>query len=195
MEYLFSRTHKYSIKVQCICDNKLRIRHVVVGNPGSVHDAKIFKNCDVFKEPEKYFSLHQWIAGDSAYSLSSTLITPYRINSNQMDVQKRKQFNRRHSKYRVRIEHCFGMLIEKFNSLKGLKMRINSSQSHLFSCQWIVVCCILHNILLDGPGVPEFNQLHEIDEANEQQDEEEQDTNSTNAKFEFKRQAIYSLLF
>lgn len=109
-----------------------------------------------------------------------------------MDCQKRKQFNRRHSKYRVRIEHCFGTLKEKFNSLKSLKMRINSSRSHLFSCQWVVVCCILHNILLNDSGIEIPNQLEQNDDE-EFDDRDEQEKG--NKIFEIKRQAINSLLF
>lgn len=193
----FSRTHKYSLKAQVTCDFKRRIRHVVVGNPGSVHDSKIFKNCDIYKEPQNYFSSHQWIAGDSAYSLSPTIITPYRSNSNQMDSGKRRKFNRRHSSYRVRIENCFGWLKEKFYSLTNLKMRIDSSRSHFFCCQWFLVCCIIHNILLDEKEVQNREQLDdtESDEEPNVDNEEEQEIILSNKIYEYKRQAIYSLMF
>lgn len=41
-ELFFSRKRQYALKVQAVCDYKLRIRQITIGYPGSVHDAKIF---------------------------------------------------------------------------------------------------------------------------------------------------------
>ncbi|XP_049306164.1 uncharacterized protein LOC125776685 [Bactrocera dorsalis] len=103
----FSKNRRYSIKAQVVCDHKCRIRHIVVGHVGSAHDAKVYKTCALFLEESKFFSGFQWLAGDSAYPISKTLITPYRSNSKQLDIEKRNEFNRRHSKYRVRIIKLF----------------------------------------------------------------------------------------
>lgn len=125
----FSRKHIYSVKAQITCDYRLQIRHVVTGYPGSVHDARIFSNCPIATAKERYFSSQQWIAGDSAYALSETVITPYRNNSMFMTYDKRKTFNLKHSQYRVRVEHCIGLLKERFGSLKELRLRIHNRQS------------------------------------------------------------------
>ncbi|XP_050322655.1 uncharacterized protein LOC126754590 [Bactrocera neohumeralis] len=93
----FSRNHIYSIKAQIVCDYKRVIRHVVVGHPGSWHDARIYRNSSLFQQNDQYFSSQQWIAGDSAYPLSATLITPYRSNARQLDRNARIAFNLRHS--------------------------------------------------------------------------------------------------
>lgn len=52
--------------------------NAVVGYPGAVHDAKVFRDCSVAREPQKYFSLHEYIIGDGAYKLDQTLMTPFR---------------------------------------------------------------------------------------------------------------------
>ncbi|XP_039954233.1 uncharacterized protein LOC120770719 [Bactrocera tryoni] len=59
-------------------------------------DARIYRNSSLFQQNEQYFSSLQWIAGDSAYPLSGTLITPYRSNARQLDRNGRIAFNLRH---------------------------------------------------------------------------------------------------
>ncbi|XP_039969237.1 protein ALP1-like [Bactrocera tryoni] len=83
-EAYFSRKHQYSVKVQAVCDHSLQIRHLVLGYPGSVHDARIFSNCELSNDADVFFGGAEWIAGDSAYKLSRTLITPFRENSREL---------------------------------------------------------------------------------------------------------------
>jgi hypothetical protein len=52
------------------------------------------------------------------------------------------------SSYRVRIEHCNGVLKEKFSSLKELKLKIKTAKDNEKAVDWIVVCIILYNITL-----------------------------------------------
>ncbi|XP_039950044.1 uncharacterized protein LOC120767825 [Bactrocera tryoni] len=85
-------------------------------------DARIYRNSSLFQQNEQHFSSLQWIAGDSAYPLSGMLITPYRSNARHLDKNARIAFNLRHSKYRVGVEHCSGVLKERFGSLKQLRM-------------------------------------------------------------------------
>lgn len=120
---------------------------MIVGYPGCVHDARIYNNCGLATQPEKYFSPHQYLVNDSTYKLTTTVITPFRKNSTDLTAKQRKAFNRYLSTYRVRIEHVFGILKEKLPSLKLLNIKISDAESHKFACTWIRVCCILYNIL------------------------------------------------
>lgn len=175
-EAYFSRKHIYSLKVQAVCDYKLRIRHMVLGYPGSVHDARIYKNCSLSVRHTEMLSRTEWLAGDSAYKLTSTLITPFRANATTVNTAQKSDFNKLLSKYRVRIEHCFGILKERFNSLKELKLQIRDRASIKLACRWIQVCGILHNILIDQndnnfstpeenyPIETEFEMISEINE-------------------------------
>lgn len=131
--------------MQVVCDYLKRIRHVVVGYPGSAHDARIYNNCSLAKHPQFFFTDKQWIAGDSAYKNTETVITPYRSSSSEFG--ERKKFNLYFSKYRVRIEHCLGKLKEIFQSLKELRMRIHNEKSNMFLSDWVMTCCILYNVL------------------------------------------------
>ncbi|XP_046807324.1 protein ANTAGONIST OF LIKE HETEROCHROMATIN PROTEIN 1-like isoform X2 [Lucilia cuprina] len=148
-ELYFSRKTQYAIKVQAVCDYKLSIRQVTIGYPGSVHDAKIFLHSPLAKHPERYFSSSQWLSGDSAYPLKNFLITPFKRNSSEHTLEEREKFNKYFSKYRVRIENCFGLLKEKFGSLKELKFRMLGEENKKECNDWIMVCCILHNIVIE----------------------------------------------
>uniref|UniRef100_A0A0K8TZV7 Putative nuclease HARBI1 n=1 Tax=Bactrocera latifrons TaxID=174628 RepID=A0A0K8TZV7_BACLA len=84
----------YSIKIQVICDHKLRILHAEVGNPGSYHDSKVFRKSHIGRNTTSLFSGEEWIAGDSAYKLTKHLITPYRSNSSLADSERQAKFNK-----------------------------------------------------------------------------------------------------
>uniref|UniRef100_A0A0K8VC70 Putative nuclease HARBI1 n=1 Tax=Bactrocera latifrons TaxID=174628 RepID=A0A0K8VC70_BACLA len=193
----FSRKHIYSIKAQIVCDYKLKIRHVMVGHVGSWHDARVYRSSSLFLQKEKFFSSQQWLAGDSAYSLSETMITPFRSNARVLDINFRINFNLRHSKLRVRVEHCFGLLKERFCSLKEFRARLIDKESHNLCCDWFVVCCILHNILREDDSTNnEYINLDE-DTTYEYTDDngEESEDVQPNRKGETKRLAIHSLMF
>lgn len=147
-ESYFSRKQQYSIKIQAVCDYELKVRHVVIGYPGSVHDGRIFNNSTLKKKKTELFSGMEWLAADSAYKLSTTVITPYRSNSKAVPTSQRNDFNKKFSKFRVRIENFFSLLKERFNSLKELKLRLHNDESLAFACTWISVCCILNNIII-----------------------------------------------
>ncbi|XP_054081522.1 putative nuclease HARBI1 [Zeugodacus cucurbitae] len=191
----FSRKHIYSIKAQIVCDYKLKIRHVMVGHVGSWHDARVYRSSSLFLQKDKFFSSQQWLAGDSAYPLSETMITPFRSNARVLDINSRINFNLRHSKFRVRVEHCFGLLKERFCSLKEFRARLINKESHKLCCDWFVVCCILHNILREDDSTNyEYTNLDEDTTYTDDNGEESEDV-QPNRKGETKRLAIHSLMF
>lgn len=189
-ETFFSRKHQYSIKMQAICDFKTRIRYATVGYSGSVHDARIFAECCLNQNPGKYLLDSDWIAADSAYKLTSFFITPYRRNARQPDLHQRVAFNKHFSSFRVRIEHCFGKLKERFQSLIEMNIQINSRENYVFLCDWVIVCCILHNIILSGD---EYDDLGESQEnySSIQEDDNDIEVTEENIGGELRRQIIY----
>lgn len=160
-ESYFSKEKQYSIKLQAVGDYALRFRQILVGYPGSVHDARIYNNCMLATQPKDYFTEPQYLAADCAFQLTTTVITPFRQNSTALTPRKRTRFNRMLSSKRVRIEHCFGVMKEKLASLKCLSVKIKDEKSHKFACTWIRVCCILHNILLPHYDEEDFACTHD----------------------------------
>lgn len=145
-ESYFTRKRQYALKLQVVCDYNFIIRHIVVGYPGSVHDNRIYSRCNLFRNARDHFSQNEWIAADSAYKTTTTVITPYRSSSTTRTASERNAFNQNLCSYRVRVENCFAFIKERFSSLKELKINV-SDVNHRFACQWIFVCCILHNII------------------------------------------------
>ncbi|GAB0091140.1 hypothetical protein DMENIID0001_059490 [Sergentomyia squamirostris] len=192
----FSRKKRHSIKATIICDYQHRVRYLATGVPGSVHDAKMFANMALGKDPERFLTGSEWIAGDSAYKLTERIITPFRQNSTVMDQRSRAQFNRHFSSFRVRVEQVFGMAKEKFPSLKELRFRLGSEKNHMYSCNWVMVSFILYNMLLQfnmEKGI-RINFDEFTSEENDNQIEEDITNLNTNDTAERKRQNIYETI-
>ena len=96
-ESYYSRKQQYAIQIQAVCDNELLIRNITVGYPGSAHDARVFANSPIGMHPQRFLSHAEWLAADSAYKLTETVLTPFRDNSTFGNTARRKAFNRHFS--------------------------------------------------------------------------------------------------
>eukprot|EP00180_Rhodochaete_pulchella_P002428 Plantae.Rhodophyta-Rhodochaete_pulchella.ctg3716.p1 GENE.Plantae.Rhodophyta-Rhodochaete_pulchella.ctg3716~~Plantae.Rhodophyta-Rhodochaete_pulchella.ctg3716.p1 ORF type:complete len:118 (-),score=17.05 Plantae.Rhodophyta-Rhodochaete_pulchella.ctg3716:111-464(-) len=109
-------------------DLQERIINVVLGFPGSVHDARVLRAAR-FMRPE-YDSLHfdgsQFGLGDAAVKPSLRMITPYKKPlSNETE---NSDFNSRLSSLRISSEHTIGILKGRFQSLKELRTALGASR-------------------------------------------------------------------
>jgi hypothetical protein len=98
--------------------------------------------------PEDYFSPGQWVMGDSAFKQTDYFVSPYkRSRGVGLLPRAKKRFNKHFSRMRVTIEHAFGMLKMRFQSLKSLRSQIDTEIDLHRSLNWIRSCVILHNFL------------------------------------------------
>lgn len=73
------RKHGTSLNMTIVCDDKLRIRYLITGFPGSVHDSRVYLESSLFRKawpPAPYMMI-----GDGAYCCLEKpiiLMTPYR---------------------------------------------------------------------------------------------------------------------
>ncbi|GLV38138.1 uncharacterized protein CBL_10105 [Carabus blaptoides fortunei] len=141
-----NRKGYYSIQMQVVCDNELKIRDVFVGYPGSVHDSRVFRNSPLYTHLEEKCG-HYFILGDSGYPLQKKLLTPFR-DRGQLNRQQ-INYNTKLSKDRYVIEHCFGVMKQKFRQLYHLKLRNIEMIVH-----FIRAMCVLHNIALKDDFAP-----------------------------------------
>ncbi|XP_062583873.1 putative nuclease HARBI1, partial [Saccostrea cucullata] len=102
-ETYVNRKGFYSIILQGICREDLRFIHCIAGWPGSCHDAKVFKNTDIWENGLAVCGNGHFL-GDGAYPLRSWLLTPYR-DTGHLTPQQRN-YNYRHSGTRVTIERA-----------------------------------------------------------------------------------------
>lgn len=149
-EEFYTRKANYAIQNLAICDDKRRIRYFSTGFFGSTHDSRVF-NGTIGCTPEQYFSKGEYILADSAYASTSYMIPPYKKPANAELDSDKKAFNKMHSGTRIAIEHCFGMLKCRFGSLKKLRHQIHNEKVLVNVCQWIRVCVVLHNMLIEEP--------------------------------------------
>ncbi|KAL1508996.1 hypothetical protein ABEB36_003805 [Hypothenemus hampei] len=154
----YNRKSFFSFQAQVVCDHRRFIRDVFVGFPGSVHDSRVLRASPLFETLEEKCQ-NNYILGDSGYPCLKNLLTPFRDRG---DLTRRQQnFNRKLSGTRYVIEHCFGILKQKYRQLYHLKMRKIEDMVHFFRA-----CCVLHNLNIDD--------LDDIVEINENEEENQQ---------------------
>ena len=85
----FSRNQQHDFIIQAIADSKGLFLDFAAGYPGSIHDARVYRNSslylrasngDIFKEPVERIGItdiQPYLVGDSAYPISPWLMKPY----------------------------------------------------------------------------------------------------------------------
>ncbi|XP_052791682.1 putative nuclease HARBI1 [Mya arenaria] len=146
-----NRKGYHSINVQMVCDAGFRIQNVVVKWPGSVHDARIFRQSSLCLDLENGV-MDGYLLGDSGYACRRYLLTPY-LNTRS---QAQERYNRALVKTRVIIEQTCGVLKRRFPCLSyGLRVQPQRC------CQIILTCSFLHNFGLDNGDI--FDRLDGFD--------------------------------
>ncbi|XP_050506273.1 putative nuclease HARBI1 isoform X2 [Diabrotica virgifera virgifera] len=149
-----NRKHFFSIQVQVVCDHRRKIRDIFLGYPGSVHDSRVLRNSQLFHSLEEKCG-DKYIIGDSGYPCLRHLLTPFRDNGHL--TRRQRNYNYIVSKNRYVIEHCFGVMKQKFRQLYHVKIKNMEDISHL-----IRACAILHNLCLDEQLPEEEDNMPEI---------------------------------
>ena len=142
----------HSFQMQAVVDSQYLFRDVVVGWPGSVHDARVLSNSALFikgvdgslfngVESRKIQGqdIPPLILGDPAYPFLAWLMKRYPENNNTPRIQK--VFNYRLSRTRMTVENTFGRFKGRFKRFsKRVDMEVPSLVNVLISS------CILHNV-------------------------------------------------
>ena len=96
---------------------------------------------------------HSTSLGTSAYPLSNSLITPYRVRKQNMTLEHKK-FNTHLASKRAVIERAFGLLGLRFPRLMKLKVK---SLDKRIKC--VVSACVLHNwCIMEDDGEDGFEE-------------------------------------
>uniref|UniRef100_A0A8C3HMN3 DDE Tnp4 domain-containing protein n=1 Tax=Chrysemys picta bellii TaxID=8478 RepID=A0A8C3HMN3_CHRPI len=139
----------FSMVLQALMDHKGRFTNINVGWPGRVHDARVFRNTNLFKQlqqgiyfPDQKITIGDFemptaVLGDPAYPLMPWLIKPY---TGSLDSSQ-ELFNYRLSKCRMVVECAFGRLKGRWRTLLT---HSDLSQTNIPIV--IAACCVLHNL-------------------------------------------------
>jgi len=150
-----------------------------VGQCGSVHDSRAYKETSLYKKPSQSFQTpNEYILGDKGYALSNRVIIPYKEPLRA--YPQRRRFNKHLSAARVKIEHRFGALKSRFPSLTSLPIYIRRAKDHKKACQWIVACCTLHNMILTIDGNDDWFKEGFVKEDDEEDHHYEDDERNNN---------------
>ncbi|GES94479.1 putative nuclease HARBI1 [Rhizophagus clarus] len=112
-EIYWNRKKKYSIQCQGIVDHRGVFINYEIGWPGSVHDAKVYRNSFFYQNVSTLIKGWDYLLGDSAYPLSTFHIKPFNNPVNNLETQ----FNITHSSHCVVVENAFEINNDSWDEL------------------------------------------------------------------------------
>lgn len=121
---------------------KKKFIDIHVGEPGSLHDYNVFKRSKLYKELSDLCHPNYYLLGDSAYTPSFNLISPFKDFGSLST--KEIMFNKELGKARVCVENAFALLKGRWRRLQHFE---NLKIELIINC--IGACCVLHNIQID----------------------------------------------
>jgi hypothetical protein len=109
-EEYWTRKQQYALNVLLFCDHAKCIHHLSIGWPGSVHDNRVWKNSEIWKRREQYFSRNEYEIGDVAFHNSNVMVTGYkRVGGASVLPRGQEWFNQKLSKPRSKVENTIGI--------------------------------------------------------------------------------------
>lgn len=167
-----------------MCDNRKLFTDIYTGEPGSMHDARMYRKSALKHDMDLElvaFPHNSHILGDLAYPLSTKLLVGFKNNGYL--TPRQINFNQHISQVRVKIENSFALLKGRFRRLKYIEtIRLD------LICLLINSACILHNIsILNGDDPSDI--MNVVEEQQEERHLNEQ-INVENAKVGGDRMAV-----
>lgn len=149
-----NRKKSFSISLQIVVDAHMRITNIHCGEPGFLHDARIFRRSELYHAANAdngvLFPDNIFLLGDLAYPSLSWLVPPFRDNGHLTPQQR--EFNFLHSSTKISVEKAIGELKGRFRRIKFFTEYREMS----FITNTVSVACILHNYCIDENDVYDF---------------------------------------
>lgn len=157
-----------------------------VGWPGSCHDARVLRNSKLYQSATALCNPEYYIIGDPAYPIRPWLMVSYKENGHLTESHRR--FNKALSKMLVVIEQAFSLLKGRFRRLKFLDIQDMKEVN-----ETVMMCCILHNMLVNEGNIEEFLEPVIMEESSQFGSDDVDDT-SAKAEGEDKREWLRNYL-
>ncbi|KAK3919696.1 Putative nuclease, partial [Frankliniella fusca] len=157
------KNHDYSINVMIVCNHLRHIIDVYIGQPGSVHDNRVFRRSVLAKAifaRDELCGPDEHLIGDGGYMCMSKMMTPYR-NDGRLQASH-TYFNHKLSQCRATIERTNSLFKSRMARTEKLFCKnIITTNKH------IAAAAVLHNfILLNGEDQDGFTLGGEVPEIN-----------------------------
>lgn len=149
------REKNCSMVLQAIVDPDLRFRDIVTGWPGSLSDDHVLRSSAFFKLVEEGkrlnggkkvlpegTALREYIVGDTGFPLLPWLLTPYE-GEGLSNVQV--EYNKRVAATQMVAKRALARLKGMWKIIQGVMWKPDKHRLPRI----ILVCCILHNIVID----------------------------------------------
>jgi len=149
--------NNHSMVLQAIVDPDMKFRDIVTGWPGKMEDWSIFESSNFNKLCDKGERLNgkklklsegseirEYIIGDSGYPLLPYLVVPYE-EKEILESEPNAKFNKLHLETRMVAQRALTRLKEMWRIIRGKMWRPDKHRLPRI----ILVCCILHNIVID----------------------------------------------
>lgn len=114
-EYYRNRKDYFSINVQTVCDDKLRIRDIVARWPGSTHDMTIFNSSGLLQILTRGDFGRGVLLGDGGYACRRFLLTPLLNPTTPAQLK----YNDAHKQTRNTVERQYGVWKRRWNVLRS----------------------------------------------------------------------------
>lgn len=142
--------------------------HCYVGYPGSVHDQRVFNVSELqnFCNDETKFPYDTHLIGDAAYKILKTILVPYKDNGRL--TQRQKNYNYCLSSTRMVVERSIGLLKARFRILldKLPMKRIDLIPNYIMACCVLHNICLMRNDMIEIPIIVEDEMQNNIDDLN-----------------------------
>ena len=159
----FSHKSRYGLSAQVTCDDQRRITNIFAGFCGSAHDNRVFRHSRLNISPELFFKNGEYILADSGYTSTANVICCFKKRPLAALENDKEQFNKILASTRVVNEHCIGMLNNRFQCLKGLRVVIQNKDHHKRAVYYIRACAVLHNFLLNDFYDADWDEEDHVD--------------------------------
>uniref|UniRef100_A0A914CUZ7 Putative nuclease HARBI1 n=1 Tax=Acrobeloides nanus TaxID=290746 RepID=A0A914CUZ7_9BILA len=135
-----NRHHDHSINTMAVCGPKMDFYFISARWPGSVNDARVLRNSDLFRTFQTGWRPfpNAILIGDNIYPTLNWLVPMV------PGVQgPRRQFYKNHTKTRSIIERSFGLWKNRFRCLQRIRV-----QEPVYACEIIKCTALLHNFMI-----------------------------------------------
>jgi hypothetical protein len=147
IKFLCGQKGKFGLNCQAVSDVRGRILDISIAYGGASSDCLAFEWSKLFERCENGLMKNgKVLFGDNAYLNTQYMATPYTNVSGNEHYRTRDDYNFYQSQLRIRVECCFGMLVQRWGILR-------TALSHTISLARIVALvntlARLHNYCID----------------------------------------------
>lgn len=179
LKNFYSYKKRYSVTNMGFIGHNKRFMWAGVGAPGSTHDSRLLRSCNIYSEiedgsvlPNMSLNLHPYgeipltSVGDSAFPNHSWLLKPYKEGTR---VPRERNFNVRLCSARVVSENAYGMLKGRWRILyKKTECRLENIPLVIMACIALDNLCIKRNDPCNPRWRLQVGELNLIRDSNTQ---------------------------